>query len=193
MSSILFYSNHCVQCNTLLGTIAKHDTKDVHFVCIDNRRKNPDGSTKAILQNNKEFLIPPNITSVPSLLLLTRGNRILVGVNEITSHLQPIIELNHKFNQPSATNQHVAPITEPSAFGSWDTAGCTGVVSDLYSYLDQTSDSMLAKGDGGLRQMYSYATIDTDDNIETPVETYRPDTIGEDVSVDKLVQQRATL
>lgn len=191
MSSILFYSNNCVQCNKLLGTIAKHNTKDVHFVCIDSRRKNPDGSMKAILSNNKEFLIPSNITSVPSLLLLTRGNRILVGVKEITTHLQPILELNHKFSESS--NDHVSPISEPSAFGSWDTVGCTGVVSDLYSYLDQTSDSLLAKGNGGLRQMYSYATVDTADNIETPVETYRPDTIGEDVSVDKLVQQRAAL
>ena len=190
MSSILFYSKNCNQCNTLLANISKHDTKDVHFVCIDNRRKNADGSIKAILPNNKEFLVPPNVTSVPSLLLLTRGNRILVGVKEVTDHLQPIIELNHKFPE---SNDHVAPITEPAAFGTWDTAGCTGVVSDLYSYLDQSSDSLSAKGDGGLRQMYNYATLHTDDNIETPVETYRPDTIGEDVSVDKLVQQRSTL
>ena len=190
MSSILYYSNHCQQCKNLLGAISKHDTKDVHFVCIDNRKKNPDGSTKAILSTNKEFLIPPNVTSVPSLLLLTRGNRILVGVKEITDHLRPTMELNHKFN---TLNDHVSPITEPTAFGSWDTAGCTGVVSDLYSYLDQTSDSLSAKGDGGLRQMYNYATIHTDDIIETPVETYRPDTIGEDVSVDKLVQQRSAI
>jgi hypothetical protein len=98
---------------------------------------------------------------------------------------------NHKFS--SQDSPHAPDITEPMAFGTWDTAGCTGVVSDLYSYLDQTSDSLLAKGNGGTRQMYNYATMDMEDAIETPVETYRPDTIGEDVSVDKLVQQRSSL
>jgi len=41
--------------------------------------------------------------------------------------------------------------------------------------------------------MHSYATIHSDDNIENPEEIYRPDTIGEDVSVDKLMHQRATI
>jgi len=171
-----------------LGDLAKHNTSDIYFVCIDNRKQNPDGTTRAILPGNKGFLIPPNISSVPSLLLLTRGNRILVGVSEISSHIRPIITQNHKFSSEAVN--HVADVTEPIAFGSWDTAGCTGVVSDLYSYLDQTSDSLLARGNGGTRQMYNYATMDMEDAIETPVETYRPDTIGEDVSVDKLVQQR---
>ena len=192
MSSVLFYSNACANCQSLLGDLAKNDTTDIHFVCIDNRKQNPDGTTRAILPGNKEFLIPPNISSVPSLLLLTRGNRILVGVKEVMAHLRPIVERNHKFDQSTGTS-HAADITEPSAFGTWDTAGCTGVVSDLYSYLDQTSDSLLAKGNGGARQMYNYATMEMEDAIETPVETYRPDTIGEDVSVSKLVQQRSSI
>jgi len=41
--------------------------------------------------------------------------------------------------------------------------------------------------------MYNYATMEMEDAIETPVETYRPDTIGEDVSVSKLVQQRSSI
>jgi hypothetical protein len=35
-----------------------------------------------------------------------------------------------------------------------------GVASDTYSFWDQSSEEMLAKGNGGMRQMYNYSTID---------------------------------
>ena len=35
-----------------------------------------------------------------------------------------------------------------------------GVESDTYSFWDQSSEEMLAKGNGGMRQMYNYSTID---------------------------------
>ena len=35
----------------------------------------------------------------------------------------------------------------------------SNIMSDNYSFLDQTSDDLSAKGDGGMRQLYNYATI----------------------------------
>ena len=57
------------------------------------------------------------------------------------------------------------------------------------SFLDQSSDSLSAKGDGGLRQLHQYATLEYVDKIETPPDNYVPDKIGE-VSLESLQQQR---
>ena len=78
--------------------------------------------------------------------------------------------------------------SEPSAYALHNNL-MGGVLSDNYSFLDQTNDSLSAKGDGGLRQMYNYATISQMDSIATPPETYSPDTIG-NISIEKLQEQR---
>ena len=44
---------------------------------------------------------------------------------------------------------------EPLAFSNYE-MGAT--LSDNYSYLDQNSDELSTKGEGGLRQMHSFAT-----------------------------------
>ena len=62
-------------------------------------------------------------------------------------------------------------------------------MSDNYSFLDQNPDDLSAKGSGGMRQLYNYATISHNDNISTPPEDYNPDTIGE-VSLEQLQQAR---
>ena len=77
---------------------------------------------------------------------------------------------------------------EPECF-SFDNLGGLNVVSDNFSFLDQGSESMLAKGDGGMRQLYSYATINHNDTIQTPPDNYSPDTIG-NISLEKLQEQR---
>ena len=64
-----------------------------------------------------------------------------------------------------------------------------GVSSDFYSFLDQSSDELSAKGAGGMRQSHHYASISQQDQIETPPDNYNADTIGE-VSINKLQSQR---
>jgi len=221
MSQILYYSKHCQVCNRIISELSKNDTSDIHFICIDERRTDPDGSIKVILNGHREIVMPDNITSVPALLLMTRGYRILTGYTEIVAHLRPTVQMNHKFEQSNARNEQSnarneqsnarnaasngtmqpssgPPIQpqqsndfsiEPIAFGMMDMSGMYGVASDMYSFLDQTSDSLLAKGDGGCRQMGHYASVEHEDLIETPPDTYAPDTIGE-VSIDKLTQDR---
>ena len=75
---------------------------------------------------------------------------------------------------------------EPMAFSFTEMGTC---MSDSYSYWDQTSDELSAKGQGGLRQMHSFVTLNHDDKIYTPEDDYEPDKVGE-VDLGKLQAQR---
>ena len=177
MSTILYYSNGCRNCQQLLHGLAKSKVKDdIHFLCIDKRIKGNNGATYLVLENNQQVLLPPNITKVPALLLLNRGNHVLFG-EEIQQFFRP----QEQEITTKATNNNM----EPMAFGLNEMSS----TSDSYSYLDQSPEEMSAKGDGGLRQMHNYATIDWDANIETPPDSYQPDKIGS-VSMEQLQQQR---
>ena len=180
MSSILYYSNYCENCKPLLQMLSKSEVKnDMHFICIDNRVKKNDGSTQIILSNGQEILLPPTITKVPALLLLNRGHRVLFG-NEIKDYLAP----TQKKHENKATRNN----GEPCAF-SLGAASCFGVASDNFSFLDQNSDELSAKGNGGMRQQHHYVGIGESNDIETPPDTYSADTIGS-VSMEQLQQKR---
>jgi hypothetical protein len=177
MSCALYYSNHCKHCKELLLILAKSKLKEeVHFICID-RRISKNNAIYIQLENGQELLLPPNIIKVPSLLLLNRGHRVLTG-NEINSYL---IQQNVALNIQATNNNG-----EPLAFSMNDFGN---VVSDNYSFLDQSSDELSAKGNGGMRQIHNYAALNYSSNIETPPDTYTPDKIG-GASLDQIVQQR---
>jgi len=183
MSSILYYSNYCEKCKAILKQLSSSKVKDeVHFVCIDKRaRDERTGATYIILENNQKVVLPPNINKVPALLLLKEGNNILFG-NEIMNKLQPQTDLYNA--KASGYNG------EPNAFSMGnDTMGGFGVSSDNYSFWNQDSDELLAKGNGGTRQMYNYATVNQTSNIETPADTWEPDKVNEN-SYKEMEEQR---
>ena len=41
------------------------------------------------MENGQRLLLPPNVTKVPSILLLNRGNRVIDGLNNIYEYLKP--------------------------------------------------------------------------------------------------------
>lgn len=178
MSTILYYSSYCDNCNKLLQIISTSNSKDdMHFINIDKRCKK-NGATYVILENNQELLLPPTVTKVPALLLLNKGHHVLFG-GDINKHLEAS-NVNH-------TNAIVKMNGEPLAF-SMNNCGF-GVTSDNYSFLDQDSHALSAKGDGGMRQQHHYASLDYNTNIETPPDNYEPDKIGP-VSMEQLQQKR---
>ena len=179
MSQILYYSNYCDNCKKLLQTLSKSQIKkEIHFLSIDKRVQKNNGATYIILENNQEIILPPTITRVPALLLLTKGHHVLFG-EEIYNHLKPV---ENNYNQEAVKTD-----SEPTAFVL--NSSMNNVTSDNYSFLDQNADDLSAKGSGGMRQLYNYATISQNDNISTPPEDYSPDTIGE-VSLEQLQQAR---
>ncbi len=181
MSMILYYSNYCDKCKNILQFISKSSLKkDTHFICIDKRVKRENGATYIVLENGQEILLPPTVNKVPALLLLNKGLQVIFG-NDINRFFEP----QHVVSQNASTNFN----GEPLAF-SIGCGGFSGVSSDNYSFLDQDPTSLSAKGNGGLRQMHHYATLDYTDNIETPPDTYSADTIG-NVSMEQLQQKRS--
>lgn len=181
MSSILYYSNACANSKRLLQKISTNNAKDdMHFVCVDKRTRKPNGATYVMLGNGQEILLPPSITRVPALLLLNRGHHVLFG-EEIDQHIEP----QYTAQQQQAMNIETG---EPEAFALGGGAGF-GVSSDQFSFLDQDAESLSAKGDGGMRQLHHYASVDHRDQIQTPPDNYQPDTVG-NISLDQLQQQR---
>jgi hypothetical protein len=150
MKYILYYSNYCEHSKRLLLTLAKQkiEVNDISYICID-RRKVVEAGICAVLDNGKEIPIPENIKEVPSLVMLNHGNAILVG-DDIFNH----------FKKPAKQEM----LEDPAAFSFTEMTGS----SDQYSYLDMTPDDLSAKGNGGLRMLHDYATLNNVDRIETP-------------------------
>lgn len=185
MSSIIYYSNSCDRCKSVLTALSKSRVQDdIHFICIDKRVRaaNGSGAWHIVMENGEKVLLPPQVNRVPALLLLNKGHQVLYG-EQILQHFQPKnIALN---NEATGFNG------EPNAFslGRESMGSGFGVASDNYSFLDQSADELSAKGNGGMRQLYNYATIDYVDKIHTPPDNYSPDKVGS-VSLEQLQQKR---
>ena len=183
MSCIIYYSSHCDKSKAVLTALSKSQvSNDIHFLCIDKRVKSGTGAWHIITESGEKVLLPPQVNRVPALLLLNKGHQVLYG-DQILQHFQPKnVALN---NEATGFNG------EPNAFalGRESMGSGFGVASDNYSFLDQSPDELSAKGNGGMRQLYNYATIDIVDKIETPPDTYSPDKVGS-VSMEQLQQKR---
>lgn len=170
MSTILYYSNYCKSSNRVLQLLSKYDMKNqVHFICIDGRI-NKNGNMYAILPNGQEMLIPKNISAVPSLMILNQQYTVISGVDDIMNFFQK--NINHQIN--TATKNNTVPVSTHaddgySAFGGFG----SGIVSDSFSFLDQDDSELKTTGNGGLRQMHSYATLNDDVTITPEVKKSR--------------------
>ena len=204
MSSVLYYSNFCKNSKTILQKIAKSNVKNnIHFICIDKRiQKN--NKTYIILESNQEIILPPDINAVPALLLLNKNYKVIFG-EEILNYLNPIeLEINNSTNNitNNMANLNIDPEIHKNNNNNYNTNkipdepyayvlnnNLTNVVSDNFSFLDQDSDELSTKGQGGMRQLYRYSTINSLDSISTPEEDYKPDKIGE-INIKDLENQR---
>lgn len=194
MSTILYYSKYCENCKKILYDLGKSSVaKEIHFICVDKRRKDKQGKTFIMLENGKELLMPETLTKVPGLLLLYRGNNILYG-ESIMNYFRPMMNSNRGGNEGStisnggnsSNKQNPRSSEEPSAF-SFNEMGT--MMSDNYSYLDQSASSMSAKGNGGMRQMHSFAALDQNSAIETPPEDYVSTKMSQ-VNLENLEKER---
>ena len=90
---ILYYSNNCKHCQKLLSHLAKNgQLEKYNFVCID--RRSIDQHTKQvsiILDRGVKTTLPPNVSRVPSLLLVNKNYTALVG-DDIYAYLNSQIK-----------------------------------------------------------------------------------------------------
>lgn len=181
---ILYYSNYCKHCQKLIQTLVKGNMADkISFICIDKRKIDPKTyQTYILLENGTSVVLPPNIHSVPSLLLVNKNYKVILG-DDILKHYHPQI----KASNDNATGFH----GEPSAFQLGTTSGGMNIVSEQYTMYNMTPEELSAKGSGENRQMYNYVSANDDIKlIPTPPDNYRPDKVSSNITIDTLQQQR---
>ena len=176
---ILYYSNFCNHSKSLLSMLAKSHVKNkFYYVNIDKRRQDEKQTIFLMLENGSEVVLPSIITKVPALLLPNHGNRVLYG-GEIMTYLE------------SSQQQREVVNDDPEPFHLSSNV-YDNICSDNYSFLDTSSDDLGAKGNGGVRQMHNYVSMNNNPIISTPQDDYVPDKIGargED-QLEKYIEER---
>ena len=190
MSCILYYSNFCEPSKKLLQTVSKtQNVNNIHFVCIDKRVKDSNGKVFIILQTGQKLLMPENVTRVPALLLLNQNYKVIYG-DDIYAHLRPQVTQEIK----QATKNNMEPMNFQDGFGAFG-GFSGGIVSDNFSLLDQSDSELSVKGDGGLRQMHNYVTLNDSMNLSMKLPQddfeYKTDKLKEgEMSVEALQRRR---
>jgi hypothetical protein len=156
----LYFSQYCKHSSTILQELNKAGMQSkFNYICIDKRFVK-ENITYIMLPNGQHFPLPPMINRVPILLLKPKFE-ILSG-NQILDYIKP----QAKTIQEEKTMLYA----EPNPFDlSRDTLRSSGVASDNYSFLDMGPQELAPQGNGGMRQMYSYATIDGESPISAPL------------------------
>ena len=180
----LYYSNYCKHSQRVLQYLVKNNlVNQLSFICIDKRSRDPNNNQMYItLENGKRVVMPPNIQSVPSLLLVKRNYQVVTG-EDIIRHFQPKEERQQspmiRFNG------------EPIGTALMQSNGGMNILSEPYTMYNLTPEELSAKGNGGRRQMYNYVAAGQDViSINTPPDTYHPDKVAQDLTVDVLQQKR---
>ena len=133
-----------------------------------------------VLENGSTVLMPPNIHSVPSMMLLKENYRVIMG-NEIKSHYQS--QVNDANDYATQGNG------EPMSFS----LGAKDVMSESYTSFSASVEELSAKGTGGYRNMHNYVSASGHiPTIQTPPETYKSEKLSSDITVDSIQQQRNT-
>lgn len=185
---ILYYSNYCKHSKQIVGYLAKENlTNQLNCICIDKRQRDAfTNQTYILLENGQKIMLPPNVHSVPALLLVKQNYRVVLG-DEILPLLHPLVK-----RQRDAAVAHSGG--EPMAYSiTSNIGGMANVVSEKYTSYDLTPEELSAKGSSTNRYMANYVPADHSNfNIPTPPDNYRPDKIGTGVSLDDLQQKRNT-
>ena len=181
---ILYYSNYCKHSQNIIQTLVKSNlTNKISFICIDKRSRDPNnGQVYVTLENGGKVIMPPNVHSVPSLLLVKQQYRVIMG-DDILKYLHPEIK------NTMTSKQGVQ--VEPSGYFLAASTGGTNIISEKFTSYSMTPEELSAKGNGGSRQMYNYISVKDDMHlINTPPDNYRPDKVSHDITLDKLQQKR---
>ena len=181
---IIYYSNYCKHSQKIIQTLVKGNIYEkISFICIDKRSIDAKtNQTYILLENGSKVVLPPNIHSVPSLLLVNNNYKVILG-DEIIKHYHSEIK--------DLTEKAVQYYGEPTGFPLGMSSGGTNIVSEQYTMYNMTPDELSAKGKGENRQIYNYVSASDEIKlIPTPAETYKPDKVSNSVTIDILQQKR---
>ena len=180
---ILYYSNYCKNSQKILQFFVKNNlTEQVSFICIDKRKQDPNtGQINVFLENGTQILLPPNVHSVPSLLLVKQSYSVIMG-DAIMSKYQTTVQKNTN----NATDGNGEPIGV-----SLDSVSIGTIVSEQYTAYSASPEDLSTKGNSNNRPIYNYVSANENGmSIATPPDTYRPDKVSQNVTIDTLQQKR---
>ena len=157
---ILYFSNNCNHSQKLLDELNKKNVLNkINLICIDNRYKK--NNITYVIVNEENIPLPPMINCVPT-MCIKPNNEILKG-KEIYNYFIPLTK--------NINDEREKINLEPNPFSIGnETTGEFGVTSDNFSFWDTTPEDLSASGNGGNKQLYNYATINSNniDEIYTP-------------------------
>jgi hypothetical protein len=181
---ILYYSNYCKHSQKIIQFLVKNQLNDkLNFICIDKRRRDPKtGQTQIVLENGNMIVLPPNIQSVPALLLVKQNYQVILGDDIIKRFQNTVNENNDISTQYNG---------EPRGFVLSGSSSGMNIISEQYTYYDMSPEELSAKGKGGMRNMHNYVNANHEYGvINTPPDNYRPDKLSSSVTLDTLQQKR---
>ena len=111
MSDILYYSNYCKYCQSILHFLTKNNLTDkLNFICIDKRVKSTqDNEIYVVLENGNKILLPPNAQSVPTLLLAKENYNVILGEN-IINHFQSKVREQNNIATSFRSEEHTSEL-----------------------------------------------------------------------------------
>jgi hypothetical protein len=181
---ILYYSNFCKHSQKLIQYLAKHGlNNELNCICIDKRVRDPKTQqTHILLENGTSLLLPPNVHSVPALLLVKQKYSVITG-EVIYQYFESKVAKNNEI----ATQNNGEPmgyILSPS--------GGSNIISENFTSFSMTPEELSAKGKGKSRQVHNYVTAMHDNmKIMTPEDNYKSNKLrADDVSLDDLQRKR---
>ena len=184
---VLYYSNFCKHSQKIIQFLSRGGLlESISAICIDKRSRDEKTNQLIIIcENGQRVLLPPNIQSVPALLLVNKNYQVILG-EDIIHHFEPA--MRKKISNANIGNG------EPFGYSIQSSAytGGSNIVSEQFTFYDMSPEELSAKGNGSARQMYNYVAANQESNfIQTPPDTYKPDKIGESITIDQLQQQRS--
>jgi len=182
----LYYSNFCKHSQGVIQFLVKANLAEkMNFLCIDKRRKE-GAAVMIVLENGKTVPMPPHVHSVPA-LVLGKGYTVVYGEDIVRQYQAS----GGGGGGSGGSVQHVKTVaTEP--MGVALATATSSFMSEPYTFYNLSTDELSAKGTGGRRQMYNFVSAShaTPGSIPTPAETYRPDKVSKDVTIESLSSQR---
>jgi glutaredoxin-related protein len=185
----LYYSNHCKHCQKIIQFLVKNNLANkLNFLCIDQRKRDANNNNiYIILEDGRQVIMPPNVNSVPALLLIKDNYRVILG-EDIIKRYQGVAQ-----SQGQGPVSMHSPSQEPTGVSLMASNQGMNIISEPYTYYNLTAEELSAKGTGGRRQMYNYVPADVEViSISTPPDTYQPDKVAKSITVDVLQQKRNT-
>ena len=182
--NILYYSNYCKHSQKILQFFVKNNlTEQVNFICIDKRKQDPNtGQMNILLENGSQILLPPNVHSVPSLLLVKESYSVIIG-DAIMAKYQSTLQ--------TQTNNATDGNGEPMGV-SLNSVSIGTVISEQYTSYNASPQDLSSKSNStNNRPLYNYVSANENGiTIQTPPDTYRPDKVSQNVTIDTLQQKR---